>query len=102
MIAVFLRSLISAIISLVELLISLRIILKLFGASTAAPFVRWVYETTEPLLQPFIGMFPSPNLTGGFVLEFSAIFALLVYAFIGYMLLEVLSVLVQSETYREK
>lgn len=89
----FLRSLVNGCMGLVELLISLRIILKLFGASTAAPFVQWVYETTAPLLQPFLGMFPSPNLTGGFVLEFSAIFGLMVYAFIGYLLLEVLDVL---------
>lgn len=94
MTGLFLRSLVSGIMGLVELLISLRIVLKLFGASTAAPFVQWVYETTAPLLQPFLGMFPSPNLTGGFVIEFSAIFGLMVYAFIGYLLLEVLDILI--------
>lgn len=101
MIALFLRSLVNGIISLVEILISLRIILKLFGASTTAPFVRWVYETTAPLLEPFLGMFPSPNLTGGFVLEFSAIFGLLVYAFIGYALLEIVTILVPPSPVRD-
>lgn len=95
MIATVLRTLVNGIISMIELLLSLRIILKLFGASTTAPFVRWAYETTAPLLEPFAGMFPSPNLTGGFVIEFSAVFALLVYAFVGYILLEVLNVLVE-------
>lgn len=71
---------------LVEFLISLRIVLKLFGASTKAPFVTWVYETTKPLLFPFEGMFPSSTLHTGFVLEVSALFALLVYAFIGFLL----------------
>lgn len=74
------------ILGIVEFLIGLRIILKLFGASTAAPFVVWVYNTTDPLLSPFEGMFPSPELEGQFVIEFSALFALLVYAFIGYLI----------------
>jgi hypothetical protein len=101
MVAFFLRSLVNGIISLVELLISVRILLKLFGASTTAPFVRWVYETSAPLLEPFIGMFPSPNITGGLVLEFSAIFGLLVYAFMGYLLLEVINVLVPRTVVKE-
>lgn len=101
MVALFLRSLVNGIISLVELLISLRIILKLFGASTSAPFVRWAYETSAPLLEPFIGMFPSPNLSGGFVLEFSAIFGLLVYAFVGYALLELLTILIPPKVIKE-
>lgn len=81
--------------SLVELIISLRIILKLFGASETAPFVQWVYETSGPLLEPFIGMFPSPNISGGFVIEFSALFGLMVYAFIGYILLEIVATLMR-------
>lgn len=85
-----LASLFNFITGLVELLLSLRIVLKLFNASTAAPFTRWVYETTSPLLAPFQGMFPSPELSGGFELEFSAIFALMVYAFVGYLIVEVL------------
>lgn len=101
MVALFLRSLVNGILSLVEILISIRIILKLFGASTTAPFVRWVYETSAPLLEPFIGMFPSPNLSGGFVLEFSAIFGLLVYAFVGYALLELLTILIPVRTVEE-
>jgi uncharacterized protein YggT (Ycf19 family) len=86
-------SLVNLITSLVEFLLSLRIILKLFSASTVAPFVRWVYETTSPLLTPFQGMFPSPELSGGFELEFSAIFALMVYAFVGYLIVEALDTL---------
>jgi len=74
------------IIGILESLISLRILLKLLGASTHAPFVVWVYETTKPLLTPFEGMFPTSNLIGGMTLEASALFALLVYAFLGFLL----------------
>lgn len=71
-----------------ETAIALRILLKLMGASVAAPFVRWVYDMSQPLISPFIGMFPSPTLSGPFTIEFSAIFALFVYMFIGYLIQE--------------
>lgn len=82
----YILTLTDTIIGIIEFLISLRILLKLLGASTAAPFVTWVYETTRPLLTPFEGMFPSSTLVGGMSLEVSALVALLVYAFIGFLL----------------
>ena len=85
------------VISFVEFMIGLRIILKLFGASTAAPFVQWVYATTAPLLQPFIGIFPSPILDGRFIIEFSALFALVVYVFVAYFVEYVLSAVARVE-----
>jgi hypothetical protein len=89
----FLITIINFIINLVEGLIGLRIVLKLFGASTTASFTRWVYETSDQLISPFIGMFPSPRLSGGFIIEFSALFALLVYAFIAYLIIAIIETL---------
>ena len=81
----------NALVSFIEGTILLRILLKLMGASTAAPFVLWVYETSKPLLYPFEGMFPSSNIAGApFALEFSALFALFVYIFVGYVFQETL------------
>ena len=82
----YILTLTDTVIGILEFLISLRILLKLLGASTAAPFVNWVYETSRPLLTPFEGMFPSSTLIGGMTLEASALFALLVYAFLGFLL----------------
>lgn len=77
------------VIGIVESIIALRILLKLLGASTIAPFVRWVYQTSQPLLSPFEGMFPSSRLPGGpFTLEFSALFALIIYGLVGYLISE--------------
>ncbi|MBI3366745.1 YggT family protein [Candidatus Roizmanbacteria bacterium] len=74
-----------------EGVISLRIILKLMGASEIAPFVRWIYETSKPLLYPFQGMFPSSSLRGvPFTIEFSAIFAIFFYMFAGYIIQEII------------
>ncbi len=86
-----LLSLLNLIVSIVSTFLSLRLILKLFGASEVAPFVRWVYETTRPLIYPFQNMFPSPELTGGFVIEFSVLFALLAYMFLGYLFEEAIA-----------
>lgn len=75
-----------AIVSLVEFLLGLRVILKFLGAFTSAPFVRWVYETTGPLLAPFNNMFPSSPLARGAEIEVSALFALVIYAFAGFLI----------------
>jgi uncharacterized protein YggT (Ycf19 family) len=74
-------------------LLGLRILLKLLGASTVAPFVTWVYETTKPLLTPFQGMFPSPDLAPRLTLEFSAIFAIIAYSFIGYLITDIIRIM---------
>ena len=39
---------------------------------------------------PFVGMFPTPGIQGGFVLEFSALFAIVAYAIAGYLLVEII------------
>lgn len=72
-------------------LLGLRVILKLFGANAAAPFVNWVYSVTAPLLGPFKGAFPAPALEGGVIIEFTALFAMLVYALVAYLLLELVA-----------
>lgn len=86
----FIALLINFISSIAIGLLTLRLILKLFGASTSAPFVQWIYETTYSLISPFQGMFPSPELEGGFIVEFSVLFAILVYSFVAYLLIQVL------------
>lgn len=80
------------VIGVIEFLIGLRIILKLLGVGLA-PFVQWVYQTSQPLLNPFEGMFPTTRIAGTAptsVLEFSAVFGFLVYAFIGFLLVEII------------
>lgn len=74
------------IVGIIEFLLALRILLKLLGASSGAPFSRWVYETTRPLLTPFEGMFPTSTIPVGVVLEMSTLIAVIVYAFLGFLL----------------
>lgn len=86
--------------SLVEFLLAIRFVLKLFGASSASTFVAFVYENTEPLLRPFFFAFPTPSVSGRFVLEFTTIFALFVYAFLAFLIQELLEIFDRSEKRR--
>jgi len=80
------RAFTDIVLGLVSVFVGLRFILKLFGANTGAPFVQWVYNTSAPLLTPFEGMFPAPEVTSGFVIEFSALFALIIYMLLAYLI----------------
>jgi uncharacterized protein YggT (Ycf19 family) len=97
----FIYAISAGIFSIAEFLLGARIFLKLFGASPYAPFVSWIYQTTEPLLAPFVGIFPNPQLTG-FILEFSTLFALIIYALIGYFVTNLISNIISQEDKKEK
>ncbi len=93
-----LRDLATLVFGLVEILLVFRFVLKLFAANPNASFVSWVYEMTQPLLQPFLFAFPTPSVGGGFTLEFTTLFAVFVYAFAGYLIQELLEVIERSDT----
>lgn len=80
--------------SLVELVLGLRVALRLFGADAGAPFVSRLYNVTAPLIAPFAGIFPQVTLSGASVIDFTALFALLFYTFVGYVLVESLRQLI--------
>ena len=90
-----LTSLVNVIVGAAELLLGLRFILELFAANQATPFVAWIYSSSHTLLEPFRGIFPTEAIGGGSVFDFSTLFAILIYALIGYFLT---SVLVWSDT----
>src|SRR5438094_9699528 len=45
------------IVGFIDVLIAIRIVLKLFGANVGAPFVRFMYDVTCPVVAPFHGIF---------------------------------------------
>jgi hypothetical protein len=59
--------------------------LKLLGANAAAPIVRWIYETSTSLLSPFGHAFPTVA-SGRVVIEFTTLFAILIFALIQYFI----------------
>lgn len=64
--------------TVVDVVIGLRFLLELFGASSRSAFVSLVYFLSAPLVAPFRGIFPNAG-TGVFVLEPAALVALAIY-----------------------
>lgn len=87
---VLMRMLVSVIVGAIEFFLGIRFLLRLFGANGSAPFVRWIYDMGEPLLAPFNNIFPSSRIEG-FIFDFTTLFALFVYVFIGYLVMELIA-----------
>ncbi len=86
----FLKDLSNVVFSIVGVFLMFRLVMKLLGANESSAFVNFVYENSLPLLSPFLLAFPSPSVNGKFVLEFTTLFAIFVYAFISYLVQEIL------------
>jgi hypothetical protein len=70
------------IVGFVDVLIAIRFFLKLFGANPA-PFVRFMYDVTWPLVAPFHGIFNTAQ-EGRSILEPESLVAMAIYALIGW------------------
>jgi len=75
-------------VGLAELLLLLRVVLRFFNGSPNASFVHWVYTNTNVLLEPIRGIFTSAGIVQrGWVIDYSALLAMAVYAIVGYLVL---------------
>jgi hypothetical protein len=68
---------------ILEVLIALRILLKLIAANPNSPIAALIYAITGLFLLPFAGLTPTPS-AGGMVLEISSFFAMVIYALVGW------------------
>lgn len=92
----YLSALIRFIIGLAEVILALRIVLRLFAANPNASFVHWVYSTSNTLLEPFRGIFQPGLIDKSYVLDFTALFALVVYGLLGSLLVFLADLLEKS------
>ena len=83
---------------ILEGLIALRIMLRLFAANPANPFAVLVYRITDAFLWPFTGLVPDFGLLSGMVFELSSIIAMLVYALIGWVIVKLVWLLFYHPT----
>ncbi len=90
--ASFLKQAIAYVFTLFEGFMALRVVLKLLAANPNAPFVKWVYGTTHPLVAPFLGMFPSQFEGSTIEIEFSTIFGMLMYSLAGFALIQLVNI----------
>ena len=82
----------------VDVLVGLRFLLKLFGASTASPFVALVYGLTAPLVGPFQNIFPVSG-SGAFVFEPAALVAIVIYPLIALGAVSLIRILSRRRTF---
>lgn len=86
------------VLGILEALLGLRFILRLLNANSGNSFVSWIYDASQPVLEPFFNIFPNVRLEDGFVMELSTLFAMLVYGLIGYAVLALIDALTPNET----
>ena len=72
-------------------LLLIRLVLKVLGASAAAPFTGFIYGVTDFFLAPFKGLLPAV-VNGRSVLEPSVLIAILVYILVAFMLAKILEI----------
>jgi len=71
------------IVAFIDVLVAIRFVLKLFGANVGAPFVRFMYDVTWPLVAPFHGIFNTTQ-QGRSILEPESLVAIAIYSLIGW------------------
>lgn len=69
--------------TVIQTLITIRIILKLIGANSENPFALFIYNLSSVILFPFAGLVGNPMI-GGMVLELSSIIAMVIYALLAW------------------
>jgi hypothetical protein len=79
------------IVGFLDTLIAIRFVLKLFGANPA-PFVRFMYDVTWPLIAPFHGIFNTTQ-EGRSILEPESLVAMAIYTLIGWGLVSLIRTL---------
>lgn len=97
MVARLLTGLINFFVGVAELFLGLRVILRLLGANPDVSFVQWMYNSSGVLLQPFRGIFPTEEIAPDHLLDFSALFAMLVYGLLGMALIALVEALTPRE-----
>ncbi len=74
--------------SILEVLLGLRFLLKLLAANPYNPIAELIYSITNVFLAPFMGLTRTPS-TDGVVLEIYTLIAMLIYALIGWAIVRI-------------
>jgi hypothetical protein len=84
------KMIVNVIFYVIEFILFLRFILVLFGANLSGAFSKWVFASSASLFAPFKNIFPSMDIVG-FKVDFSLLFALIVYVIVGQLIIRVLA-----------
>ena len=76
------------ILSIIEVLLAFRFILKLLDANTGAGFTKFIYGITYVFAQPFLAVFKNSHVITGSVFEWTTLLAMFVYWVIAVGIIE--------------
>jgi uncharacterized protein YggT (Ycf19 family) len=79
----------------IDILLMLRVILKLFPATQSISLVKALFRLSDPLVRPFFSLFPTSSIKDEMTLEFATIFASFAYIFVGFVMYQVFGFLAQ-------
>lgn len=72
--------------AVIDVLLAMRFIFELLGASIQSAFVALLYAITLPVVGPFLGIFGMPKSQQGYTFEPGALVAIIVYTLIGWVI----------------
>src|SRR5690349_14882064 len=76
---------------LIEVLVALRVVLKLLAANPDAGFTNLIYTASFPFIALFQGVFPTATSRGN-VLEVSSVLALAVYPLVAWAIVRLVQI----------
>ncbi len=81
------------VVSVIDLLIITRFVLKLLDANAANSFVDFIYDASYPFVRLFNGIVESPTFDNGAILDVPSIIALVVWTLVAGVLIELFWIL---------
>ena len=69
--------------SLLEIFLAFRFVLKLTGANAGAGFTSFIYACTWPFTAPFLAVFPRTTVEGS-IFEWTTLLSMLVYLLVAF------------------
>ena len=70
----------------VVIMLTMAFFLLLFNANPDAGFVAWVFRSADRAMEPFRGIFPTATAGNGSIIDFSVLFAIIVYGIIALLI----------------
>ena len=80
------------ILTVINFILGLRFLLRLFSANPAAGFTNAIYNLSAPLINPFLNVIRSTVIPGLGVFEWSTLLAMIVYWLVAYLLVRLFSI----------
>lgn len=81
--------------AVIEILLGLRILLKLIAANPESGFTRFIYGITRPFVAPFSNIVTMPTATNGATLDLSSLLAILVYLLLSWLCVRLFLLLIE-------